>query len=113
MSDCERDGTNWAVSTDVEANRLWLALTGHITEAGAEAGAEAATDATIEGAWRLDEDFDTINDLSEFQPGDPEAMEHIERGKSGIACNGVAAVVRVMAEKLLDDRRCAGPVTGS
>jgi hypothetical protein len=94
MTDWERDGTNWSVSIDEGTNRLYLALTGHVDESQAE----AAADATIEGAKRLDEDFDMINDLSEFQPGDPAAMEHIERGKKGIASNGVAAVVRVMAE---------------
>ena len=94
MADWQRDGRNWSVTIDEGKNRLWLALTGHIDESEAE----AAADATIEGARRLDDGFDMINDLSEFQPGDPAAMEHIERGKKGIARNGVAAVVRVMAE---------------
>jgi hypothetical protein len=94
MSDWQRNGTNWAVSIDESKNRLYLELAGHIDEAQAE----AAADATIEGAERLDDGFDLINDLSDFQPGDPEAMKHIERGKKGIAQNGVSAVVRVMAE---------------
>jgi hypothetical protein len=94
MSDWQRNGTNWAVSIDESKNRLYLELAGHIDEAQAE----AAADATIEGAERLDDGFDLINDLSDFQPGDPEAMKHIERGKKGIAKNGVSAVVRVMAE---------------
>ena len=94
MVDWQRDGTNWSVSLDESKNRLYLTLAGHIDESGAA----AAADATIEGAKRLEEGFDLITDLSDFQPSDPEAMKHIERGKKGIAKHGVSAVVRVMAE---------------
>jgi hypothetical protein len=87
-------GTNWDVTLDRDANRLYLTLDGFLDEDAAA----AAADATIAGAKELDDGFELINDLSEFQPGDQAAMKHIERGKAGIAANGVDAVVRVVAE---------------
>jgi len=89
-----KSGESWKVGIDEAKNRLYLELDGHLSVSAAG----DAADATIEAAERLDDGFDMINDISTFQPGDPEAMEHIERGKEGIAKNGVAAVVRVMAE---------------
>jgi len=89
-----KSGENWEVDIDREKNRLYLELEGYME--AADAG--AAADATIEGAKTLDDGFDMVNDLSTFQPSDKEAMDHIERGKQGIAKNGVAAVVRVTAE---------------
>lgn len=89
-----KSGASWEVDIDREKNRLYLELDGFL-EADA---AGAAADATIEGAEMLDDGFDMVNDLSNFQPSDQEAMDHIERGKQGIAKNGVAAVVRVMSE---------------
>jgi len=94
MADWQRDGENWSVSIDASKNRLYLALTGHV----GEAEAAAAADATIEGAERLDGGFDLVTDLSDFQPGDPEAMKHVERGRKGVAANGVSAAVRVTDE---------------
>lgn len=89
-----RSGENWEVDADHEKNRLYLELDGFLDS---DAAGDAA-DATIAGAEALDEGFDMVTDLSNFQPSDEEAMKHIERGKKGIAKHGVAAVVRVMSE---------------
>jgi hypothetical protein len=89
-----KSGESWEVDIDQGTNRLYLELDGYL-ESDAAA---AAADATIEGAKKLDPGFDMINDLSNFQPSDEEAMDHIERGKKGIAKHDVAAVVRVMSE---------------
>jgi hypothetical protein len=89
-----KSGDNWSVDIDESKQRAYLKLDGHLEPEEAA----AAADATIEAAETLDDGWDLINDLSTFNPSDPEAMKHIERGKQGIAKNGVAAVVRVMAE---------------
>ena len=89
-----KSGTNWEVDIDRGKNRLYLELDGFLDSDSAG----AAANATIEGAEELDEGFDMINDLSNFQPSDTAAMDHIERGKRGIAKHGVAAVVRVTSE---------------
>jgi hypothetical protein len=90
----QESGENWDVDADRGENRIYLTLDGYLDGESAQ----AAADATIAGAEALDSGFEMITDLSNFQPADTDAMEHIERGKRGIAEHGVAAVVRVTAE---------------
>jgi hypothetical protein len=85
---------NWNVDIDESKNRLYLSLEGHLTVDEVE----AAADAVIEAAERLDEGFDEVSDLRGFEPADPAAMDHIKRGKRGIAENGIAAVCRVVSD---------------
>jgi hypothetical protein len=77
---------NWDVDTDKSKNRLYLTLEGQLSIEEVK----KAADAVIEAAEELDEGFDQVNDMSSFQPTDPEALEHIERGKRGIVGGGVA-----------------------
>jgi hypothetical protein len=85
---------HWNVDTDEEKNRLYLTLDGHLDLDEVE----AAADAVIEAAEQLDPGFDEVNDMSGFEPADPEAVDHIQRGKRGIVENGVSAVCRVVSE---------------
>jgi hypothetical protein len=84
----------WKVSTDESKNRLYLTLDGQLSLEEVE----TAADAVIEASAELEPGFDQVNDMSGFQPTDPEALEHIERGKRGIVENGVAATCRVVSE---------------
>jgi hypothetical protein len=85
---------NWEVDADLETNRLYLTLEGHMDADEVEAAADAVVDATE----RLDEGFDEVNDMSSFKPSGEEAMAHIERGKRATAENGCAAIVRIVSE---------------
>lgn len=85
---------DWEVSTDTEKNRLYLTLEGQLS---VEEVANAA-DAVIEATDDLEPGFDQVNDMSSFQPADPEALEHVERGKRGIVEAGISATCRVASE---------------
>jgi len=86
--------SSWNVETDDGKDRIHLTLEGHM---GPEETA-AAADAVIEAAERLDPGFDLVNDMSTFVPTSDEAMDHIKRGKKGLAENGQAAAVRVVSD---------------
>lgn len=85
---------NWNVETDDAHDRIYLTLAGQMdaTETAAVA------DAVIEAAEAMEPGFDLVNDMATFVPTSDEALEHIERGKRGLAENGQAAAVRVVSE---------------
>lgn len=85
---------DWDMDVDEEMQRAYLTLDGHLEP---EQHAEAA-DACERVAKSLDDGFDLINDMSTFKPGGEDAMEEIERGKTALAENGMAAAVRVTSE---------------
>ena len=85
---------NWEVSTDEQKNRLYLTLEGRLS---VEEVANAA-DAVIEASGTLAPGFDQVNDMSAFEPADPDALDHVERGKRGIVENGIAATCRVVSD---------------
>ncbi|WP_436901925.1 hypothetical protein [Halovenus halobia] len=85
---------NWEVDTDDQKNRLYLTLEGRLSIDEVE----KAADAVIEASGTLDPGFDQVNDMSTFEPADPEALDHVERGKRGIVENGIAATCRVVSE---------------
>lgn len=85
---------HWEVDTDHEKNRLYLTLDGQLSVEEVK----TAADEVIEAAETLEPGFDQVNDMSGFQAADPEALEHIERGKRGIVEAGVAATCRVVSE---------------
>lgn len=78
------------VEVDTANQRLCLTMEGRpsIEESA------AVPDACVEGAKRLEDGFDCIDDMRDFQPTDEAALEDIERGKRGLAKNGTAAAVR-------------------
>jgi hypothetical protein len=82
----------WNVDVDDDQDRLYAEFSGHFEE---EEAAEAA-DAIIGAATRLSEEFDMINDLENLQIGDTGAAEELERGKEGVADNGLSTVVRIL-----------------
>jgi hypothetical protein len=92
-----RSGGEYAVEIDRAENRLYLELDGMLD---AETAHEAA-DATVEAASELRPGFGMVNDISSFNPVSQEATEAIERGKRGIAEEGVAAVVRVVGDSVV------------
>ncbi len=85
---------NWEVDTDDQKNRLYLTLEGRLSTEEIE----DAADAVIEASSTLDLGFDQVNDMSAFEPADPEALDHVKRGKRGIVENGIAATCRVVSE---------------
>ncbi|WP_336001724.1 hypothetical protein [Halorientalis halophila] len=85
---------NWDVTVDEAKQRVYLKLGSGLT---VEEQA-AASDACIEAAKRLDDGFDLVNDMRTFEPTSEEALEEVERGKRGLAENGMGAAVRVVAE---------------
>jgi hypothetical protein len=66
-----------------------------------EETAHAAAEATIEGAQRLDPGFQMINDISTFKPVSQQATDAIDKGKAGIADQGVEAVVRIVGDSVV------------
>jgi hypothetical protein len=86
--------SSWDVETDDRTNRIYLTLEGHMDAEDTK----AAADAVVDAAERMDPGFDLVNDMSTFVPTSDEAMEHIKRGKKGLAENGQAAAVRVVSE---------------
>jgi hypothetical protein len=85
---------NWTVEADTDDDRLYITLEGHFE---ADEAARAA-DEVIETVERFDGAFEVVNDLSGFQPGDQDAMKHIQRAKTATSDAGMVASVRVMAE---------------
>ncbi|WP_424017589.1 hypothetical protein ACOZ4N_17210 [Halorientalis pallida] len=85
---------DWSVDVDEAENRLYLDLGGHF---GPEE-AKKANEATKEAVQRLDPGFEVITDLSEFVPGDQDAVKYIEEGKQVVREAGASAAVRVMGE---------------
>ena len=82
------------VEVDEANQRIYLTMEGSPT---VEESA-AISDACIEAAKRLSDGFDLVNDMRTFQPTDEAALEEVERGKRGLAENGMAAAVRVTSE---------------
>jgi hypothetical protein len=85
---------DWTVEADTDDDRLYITLEGHFE---ADEAARAA-DEVVEAVEQFDGDFEVINDLSGFQPGDQGAMKHIQRAKVATSDAGMVASVRVMAE---------------
>lgn len=86
--------SDWNVEVDEANNRLSIDISASLSVDEAV----EATDAVVEGAATLEEGFDVITDIRDFEPGEPEAVEQLERGKKAMRKNGAAAAVRVMPE---------------
>lgn len=84
----------YTVEADTDENRMYLELRGHMDEDLAE----EATKEVMDAIDQLSPGFEVINDLSEFQPADSAALEHVQRGKQATADGGCAAAVRVQPE---------------
>jgi hypothetical protein len=84
----------YVVEADEAENRLYMELHGHFDE---ELAAEAA-DEVIAEIEQLSPGLEIINDLSEFQPMNAEAVQHVQRGKEAAADRGCAATVRVQPD---------------
>ncbi|MFB6164087.1 MAG: hypothetical protein ABEJ31_02915 [Haloarculaceae archaeon] len=82
---------DWNVDVDQRANRLYIKLAGHMDAEEAK----VANDAVMEAARGMDPDFEVVTDISDFVPGDQDAVKYIEKGKKVIKENGAAAAVRV------------------
>jgi hypothetical protein len=85
---------DWNVETDIQNDRMYITLAGHLDEDGAE----EAADAVAAAAEEFTGDFAVINDLSEFKPGDQAVMKHIQRAKQAASAAGMSASVRVTPE---------------
>ncbi|MFB6083705.1 MAG: hypothetical protein ABEJ94_05620 [Halorientalis sp.] len=88
------DMADWSVDVDEAQNRLYLDVGGYF---GPEE-AKKANEATKEAVQRLDSGFEVITDLSEFVPGDQDAVKYIEGGKQVVREPGASAAVRVVGE---------------
>ncbi|SDF44223.1 hypothetical protein [Halorientalis regularis] len=86
---------DWSVDADEAQNGLYLDLGGHF---GPEE-AKKANEAAREAVQRLDPGFEVITDLSEFVPGDQDAVECIEEGKQAVREAGAFAAVRATGER--------------
>lgn len=81
----------WQIEVDETQNRLYTELSGFFEEDEAV----ETTEEFISAAEQLADGFDMINDLSELQIGDRGAAQQLERGKQGLAENGLDTVVRI------------------
>lgn len=86
--------SDWNVEVDETTNRLYIDIGASLSVDEAI----ASTDAVVEGARRLDPGFDVVTDIRNFEPGAPEAVEQLERGKKAMRENGASAAVRVMPQ---------------
>lgn len=87
--------SDWNVEVDTAKNRLYI----DISAALSAEEATRSTDQVVDAANNtLDPGFDVITDIREFEPGTPEAVEQLERGKKAMRENGCSAAVRVMPE---------------
>jgi hypothetical protein len=84
----------YKLDVDEEKNRLYLKMEGHFE---ADEGGDGQEE-LLRIARELDDGFEMITDLSEFEPASPEVADSIDDGKQILARNGLAASVRVTPE---------------
>lgn len=87
--------SGYDIEADEERNRLYIDISASLSEEEAIQSTDQVVRA-VEDV--LEPGFDVITDIREFEPGSPEAVEQLERGKRAMRENGCAAAVRVMPE---------------
>jgi hypothetical protein len=80
------------LKVDEERNRLYLTLTGLMTDDETR----IAADACIEAVKKLRPGFHIINDISQFRPLTKEGVTHVKRAGEFCAKSGMKATVRVV-----------------
>jgi hypothetical protein len=84
----------WEIEVDEDENRMFFRLAGYFEDDDSEESFEDF----LEAIERVDEGFELIMDISEFQPGSTAAAETLEKGKRVLSENGLAASVRIVPE---------------
>ena len=85
------------VKIDKPHKRLTITLNGFLNAAETK----AAADKVIAAIATLGTGFDVINDVSEFKPATPEAVQEIQRAQAAIKQAGARRVVRVVGANAL------------
>jgi hypothetical protein len=85
------------IRADLKKNRLYLKLTGFVSDAEL---VRRSADPILEAAKRLRPGFDIITDLSEFRALTADAAEQSQKTQDALAQLGVGRVVRVSPSAL-------------
>ena len=75
-----------------EKNRLYIHLSGFLTEHESQ----AAADKVLEEAKKLRKGFTLVNDITAFKPSSQAGAEQIKRAQAGVMQLGVSHVVRIV-----------------
>lgn len=83
------------VYAKLEKNRLYIQLSGFLTEEESE----AAADKVLDEAKKLQKGFTLVNDITGFKPSSQAGAENIKRAQAGVMQLGVSHVVRIVKNK--------------
>lgn len=97
------------VQVDQKTNRLYLTMSGVLSEEQAEACAKEI-ELAVE---KLKPMFDVINDISGIRPQQPEVLVHAERAYRCIARHQVGRVVRVVTDVSIETLKWAAQMERS
>ena len=82
----------FTIRLDEAKNRMYLTLTGLMTDEETKVAADAA----IEGFKKLKPGFCVINDISKFRPLTKEGVAHVKRAGEAAAALKMRATVRIV-----------------
>ena len=85
------------IEADTGANRLNMELSGSLDAEDADAAVEAVE----REAAKLDDGFEVINDISEFEPLSQDVADTIAEGKRALSAAGAGALVRVTGDSAI------------
>ena len=100
---------HYKVEIDQKSNRLYLVMSGVLSEKQAAACADEIESAVE----RLQPGFDVINDISGIRPQPPESLVHAERAYQCIARHQVGRVIRVVTDVSIDTLKWAAQMERS
>lgn len=80
------------VTTNIEKNRLYVTLEGHLDAEERKAAAKAF----MAGVNELQPGFDIIHDMASLHPTDPDGLKELIRIQSAARIKGLRAVVRIV-----------------
>jgi len=85
------------IRSDYSNNILYIILKGFNTDEEAKQGA----DKVCEEVKKLKSGFNVINDISEFVPASPKAVEEIKRAQEFIKSRNVNRVIRIVNQSYI------------
>jgi hypothetical protein len=85
------------IRADVPRNRLYLRMSGFMTDEEAE----RVADTIITEVQKLRPGFAVINDIRELKPTSPTATEHMRRAQEASSKHGHGRVIRVVGDQVV------------
>ena len=89
--------SNYEIKSDLSKNRLFVTLSGFLTDEQMK----TAADMVISETKKLKPGFSVINDISNFQPASKAGTEEIQKAQIFVKNNGAGRIVRIVKDNAL------------